>query len=483
MDPQGRNLDVIPRWDKDTGLLKQRSSNFEWLNSVHPEDLQPTVRAIAECRRTESVIDVEYRALDSAGNWRWKRSKGSPRYDLHGNLVCWYGVIQDIDAPGQSADQAAVPEEQPRSSHALKIRRAPTLSVEEERRNQALLDLEILDTQAEAEFNDLVILASEICRAPIAQISLVTSERQWVKASVGNAISEAPISASFCAHAIKREGLLVVEDAAKDERFMQNPLVLGEPHIRFYAGVPLYAVGSVSIGALCVIDTVPRTLSPGQVKALTTLAQQVQTRLQLRAERIKLVMAAADNQMLTKELSVTREKLVESNSRLQQLAATDTLTSLLNRRAFEDKIAEAYSDARLTTKSLSLLLLDIDDFKKWNHQFGRAAGDEALRHIGEVLRKTISAGHTAARIGDEEFAILLPETTRHRASLLAKRIQALLALGSAELPAITVKTGCACLGPNIADWQALLAEADREMHQTRRTEEDDTSISDHRFVA
>jgi PAS domain S-box-containing protein len=95
MDPQGRNLDVSPRWDKKTGLMKPQATEHEWLKSVYPEDIRPTVRSIAKSRRSGSAIDVLYRVSDGV-NLRWKRSRGAPRFDANGKIVCWYGSVEDI---------------------------------------------------------------------------------------------------------------------------------------------------------------------------------------------------------------------------------------------------------------------------------------------------------------------------------------------------------------------------------------------------
>jgi PAS domain S-box-containing protein len=287
MDPQGRNLDVSPRWDKSTGLMKASSTDHDWLRSVHPEDIQPTIRTIADSRRKGTPISVRYRVANGSDGWRWKQSMGAPRFDASGNIVCWYGSVQDIEEPGQTQNPLPV-EMAGYTSSQRRIELVPAASEEDQERKQALLDLEIMDTPAEAEFDDLVALASELCSTPISLVSLLDTDRQWFKASIGLAAWETPLSSSFCLHAVKQQGLFVVEDATKDTRFRENPLVTGSPHIRFYAGIPLYSGEGVGIGTLCVIDTSPRTLSPSQTKALTVLSQQVQARLELRHERNQL---------------------------------------------------------------------------------------------------------------------------------------------------------------------------------------------------
>ena len=328
MDPQGRNLDVSPRWDKATGLMKAPSADHKWLENVKPEDLRATTKAIAASRRTGSPIDVTYRVAEGGDRWAWKRAKGAPRFDLSGNIVCWYGSVQDVEESRHTDNpDPELPAEVETRNHAAGLLPAST---EKERRLRALHDLEILDTLPESDYDDLVALASEVCGAPIGLLSLIDSERQWFKAAVGLAASETSIAVSFCVHAIAEKGLFVVPDATKDERFKQNPLVLGSPHIRFYAGMPLYAGDGVAIGTLCVIDTLPRSLSPGQAKALAILSHQVQARLELRSERKKSMTELNAKRELTTRLTATNETLTKANEKLEQLFVELEQTRLLH---------------------------------------------------------------------------------------------------------------------------------------------------------
>ena len=153
----------------------------------------------------------------------------------------------------------------------------------EARRLEALQSYEILDTTPEKEFDDLARLASQICGAPVALITLVDAARQWFKAKVGWDVPETSRDAAFCAHAILKPELLVVPDATKDERFADNPLVLADPSVRFYAGMPLVNKDGYALGTLCVIDRVAREqLTPMQEEALGTLGRQAVTQLELR---------------------------------------------------------------------------------------------------------------------------------------------------------------------------------------------------------
>lgn len=154
----------------------------------------------------------------------------------------------------------------------------------ESQRLAALASYDILDTGPENGFDEVVELASEICGAPIALVSLVDADRQWFKARVGLADAQTDRDVSFCQHAMLGEATMVVKDATADPRFKDNALVTGEPHIRFYAGAPLKSRDGVPLGSLCVIDSTPRPegLTPLQTKTLEVLAHQVMAQLELR---------------------------------------------------------------------------------------------------------------------------------------------------------------------------------------------------------
>ncbi len=139
----------------------------------------------------------------------------------------------------------------------------------------------ILDTPAEAAFDDITRLASQVCGAPIAAITLLDRERQWFKSILGLPIKETPRDLSFCAHTVFQSEVMVVPDARSDERFAAHPFVTGEPHIRFYAGAPLVTPEGFALGTLCALDRVPRALSAEQGAVLEMLARQVVGRIEM----------------------------------------------------------------------------------------------------------------------------------------------------------------------------------------------------------
>lgn len=164
---------------------------------------------------------------------------------------------------------------------------APIPENEAERLNE-LKNLEILDTPGEQDYDDVVKLASAICNTPMSLVSLVDSQRQWFKARIGIDDPETHRDVAFCAHAILNDELMVVPNAIEDERFFDNPYVINNPNVRFYAGMPLVTRSGYKIGTLCVLDSQPRELTDEQKFALKTLGKQVINMMELRLKNQRL---------------------------------------------------------------------------------------------------------------------------------------------------------------------------------------------------
>ncbi|MBB6096424.1 PAS domain S-box-containing protein [Povalibacter uvarum] len=173
---------------------------------------------------------------------------------------------------------------------------------------RSLEEYDILDSAPEGAFDDIALLASTICRTPIALISLVDGERQWFKSRIGLPVRETHRAQAFCAHAIQRpDELMIVADVALDARFASNPLVTEDPHIRFYAGAPVVSAGGHALATVCVLDRTPRTLDAAACEALRALSRQVgvlleQRKLRKQLEDATVAQRAADADLARSEL-------------------------------------------------------------------------------------------------------------------------------------------------------------------------------------
>ena len=243
----------------------------------------------------------------------------------------------------------------------------------EAQRLETLRGYDVLDTQPESAFDDLTLLATQICQAPVALISLVDENRQWFKSKIGVSAAETSRDFAFCAHAILcSDELLEVRDAQLDPRFADNPLVTGAPHIRFYAGAPLVTPEGLALGTLCVIDRVPRELSAEQKIALRALSRTVIAQLELRRtlaahrraeEQLQSLNASLEQKVeartaeLRREMEVRRESeqqyrtLADSGQVLIWASGTDKLCNYFNKswleftgRTIEQELGNGWAD-------------------------------------------------------------------------------------------------------------------------------------------
>ncbi|OGX85997.1 GAF domain-containing DNA-binding protein [Hymenobacter glacialis] len=204
--------------------------------------------------------------------------------------------------------------------------------VNEPERLEALHSYQVLDTDPEQVFDDIAQLAAFICGTPMSLVSLLDGERQWFKARVGLEVQETPREHAFCHYAMRSADVYEISDATADLRFAENPLVTGDPNIRFYAGAPLLSPEGQPLGTLCTLDTVPRELTEDQREALRILARQVmahldlrRTRLQLDDERQKLdgVLRMANNAGDALYANNRTEIFVKQDQRLVRIATAD----------------------------------------------------------------------------------------------------------------------------------------------------------------
>ncbi len=313
---------------------------------------------------------------------------------------------------------------------------APNTPDDEVVRLNSLRALDILDTTREERFDRLTRLAQRIFKVPIAMVSLVDEDRQWFKSCLGIATRETQRSISFCGHAILDDAIFIVEDASRDARFFDNPLVSGEPHVRFYAGCPLRYLDGSRLGALCLIDTKPRTLDPDQQAILRDLAE-----------------------------------LVERELAAVQLATMDELTQLVNRRGFISMAGQSLSLCMRQELPATLVFFDLNKFKRINDNFGHAEGDRALRAFAGVMRRTFRHSDVLARLGGDEFVVFLSDATHGFVDEILDRFRRSLGLLNRTAGRgydIAFAQGVVNVDPrSTASIEDLLAQADALMYQQK----------------
>jgi diguanylate cyclase (GGDEF)-like protein len=284
-------------------------------------------------------------------------------------------------------------------------------------------------------------------------ISFIDDRRHWFKSAVGLSIRETPRHSILGEHAmLTSDGALIVEDARADSRYADDPLVSGDPNIRFYAGVPLLDPDGCAFGTLSILDTEPRRLSQAELEPLVDLARGVTSMLALH----------------------------RSLETAQDAALRDPLTGLANRALFERRLAEAVARARhmgmegqrATDGGFAMLCLDLDRFKAVNDLFGHAGGDALLCEVARRLSAGARVTDTVARLGGDEFALLMsaPVTAPDAASLAARLIEALAEPFAIEGQPVPIRSsiGFALYPGDAADASELLRRADAALYASKR---------------
>lgn len=310
----------------------------------------------------------------------------------------------------------------------------PPIPLDETVRLKSLQSLKILDTQPEERFDRITRLARSVFRVPISLVSLIDSDRQWFKSRAGLDTSETPRTISFCGHAIQGSDVFVVPNACGDERFCDNPLVLDEPRIRFYAGYPLHAPDGSRLGTLCIIDREPREFGIEEAETLKHLGQMVEAEL----------------------FSAT-------------LATTDELTGLSNRRGFHAVAEHTLALCRRNELPATLVLFDLDGFKRINDDLGHDEGDRALREFSRCLIRSCRGSDIVARLGGDEFCGLFAGTGVDDVAPAVERLGQLVGATNDHRPdgyPIRYSAGSVEMNPE-SDLAALLRAADEAMYSQK----------------
>ncbi len=313
-------------------------------------------------------------------------------------------------------------------------------------RLQALDAEGLLGGAPEPIFDRFARLAARVAEAPTALVSVVTDERQnfaglcgipqpWADAR------ETPLSHSFCQHVVANGAPLVIEDAREDPVLCTN-LAIRDLDVIAYAGFPIFAPSGHVLGSLCAIDSTPRVWQIEHLEALADIAALVGGELERRD--------------LVRRLAID--------------ARTDALTGMANRRAWDTRLPRALRNAERLGHPLSVVLIDVDYFKAFNDRYGHPAGDAALRDIGVRWRAVTRDIDLLARIGGEEFGLVLPGCTADQACEVVERLRA-------DMPAgLTASAG-------VTEWarpltpEHVVAEADRALYRAKRDGRDRVCVS------
>lgn len=313
----------------------------------------------------------------------------------------------------------------------------PEIPENEAQRLDEFNSLKIADGPEER-FERLTRLAKRLFNVPISVISLVGKDFVWIKAQDGFPSVPVTREISFCGHTILSDDVMVVENALLDERFHDNPFVINNPNIRFYAGCPIRSPGGARVGALCVIDDHPRTFVGEDFSILKDLAS-----------------------------------MVESELATFQAAITDELTQISNRRGFLILGQLILNYARQHDKKLSLAFLDLDRFKAINDTYGHDEGDKVLIDFAEAMKAVFRGSDLFARLGGDEFVVLFNSTSKQDAELIMQRLADYLdkqAQDSDRPYKIEFSSGIVeCTPPYDSTLETLLKQSDEIMYQAKKS--------------
>ena len=312
--------------------------------------------------------------------------------------------------------------------------------------------MDVLFTPSEERFDRITRIASKLLGTPIALISLITSDSQWFKSAQGLDVPETSREISFCGHAINDDETFVVDDAAEDQRFFDNPLVTGDPKIRFYAGHPLHCVDGNRVGTLCIIDRKPRTLTTEQLQLLQDLA------------------AIAESELQRGQLSESQGDLVREMDDLKRRASIDGLTRLWNRAAIMELLGAEVERAKRGIP-MCLAMIDVDHFKKVNDTYGHPAGDAALVEVAARIRRALREYDSVGRYGGEEFIAVLSNASLIPAMKLCQRSRLSIEKEPIETPvgpiSVTVSIGLVQSLAKSSTLERLIGVADAALYRAK----------------
>ncbi|MEN3952715.1 sensor domain-containing diguanylate cyclase [Iodidimonas sp. SYSU 1G8] len=264
----------------------------------------------------------------------------------------------------------------------------------EEARQQSLDRMLLLSTPAEAQFDRVTRTAQRLFGTPMTSFTLVDGDRQWFKSPVGLDVRETGRDISFCGHVVASGHTMIVPNALDDPRFADNPLVTGDPNIRFYAGRPIHNSEGHCIGTLCIIDRTPRAFSEADRQSLDDLGAWLEAML------LNRDLGEAQSELI-RELEATRREML-----------IDPLLWIWNRRGVEDLMQREIKRAARSREPVTVVAIDLDHFKGINDRFGHPAGDAVLKEATSRLREQLRPYDILGRWGGDELIVIAPGVPR-----------------------------------------------------------------------
>ncbi len=273
----------------------------------------------------------------------------------------------------------------------------------EQQRLEALNELGILYTPLEDRFDRITRTLCRLFDVPIAYVSLIDADTQWIKSIQGVEMIDSPRTTSICAHTLLVDEYIVCEDLSKDPRFCDSTFVTDGLKLRFYAGFTLKSRGQ-NVGTLCIVDTRPRSFSQQAISSMRDITSWAQTEVNLT------------------QLSEVQVQLITELDQAQREAKLDGLTQLWNQVAIKDILRRAYHRHLLTFCPLTTMMVDIDNFKQINDEYGHPFGDQVIKDIAIALKKSLRPSDAVGRYGGDEFLVILENCPYQRAQELSERI-------------------------------------------------------------
>ncbi len=318
-------------------------------------------------------------------------------------------------------------------------------------------------TPLEERFERLTRLARRALSVPIAAITIVQGDRQWFKSVAGLEITELPMAKSLCGAVLKEGKPVIVKDALEDLDLMSNPLVLGEPKIRFYAGHPIKDSDGKTIGTFCVMGMKPRTTDTNFGPTLTDLGEMAQ------------------RELFSVELNNAQSELVAKLGEARRQAMFDPLTRLWNRRGGIDLLNKALDEALRHDHTLGIYLADIDNFKSVNDEYGHQVGDEVLSLIARKIVGSVRPQDLVCRYGGDEFLVIVHDVEQKDCAEIAERVcdgirnAPVRTRGGTARVTLSIGIAMRNRGDGITT-HGLIEKADQALYSSKRAGRDRVSI-------